>query len=102
MLVAAAVLVLNLVDAMFTLIYTRVGVATEANPLMAQALAASPLAFMAAKLALVSLGVALLWRLRARRAAVAGLIAAGTAYTGLLLYHLSAVHHLAPRLIVAG
>lgn len=101
-LVAGMVLVLNLVDAIFTLVYTRLGVAHEANPLMQQALMASPLAFMAVKLALVSLGVLLLWRARARRVAVAGLVAAGTTYTGLVLYHLSAVHLLAPRLLVAG
>jgi len=100
--VAGAVVVLNLLDAIFTLLYTSVGIATEANPLMDRALATSPIAFMLAKLALVSLGVWLLWRLRARRSAVAGLIVVGSAYAGLVLYHLSAVHHLAPRLAIAG
>jgi hypothetical protein len=91
MVVAGAVVVLNLLDAIFTILYTHVGMATESNPLMLQVLRASPVVFMLAKLGLVSLGVLLLWRLRHRRIAVAGLIAASTAYVMLLAYHLSAV-----------
>lgn len=95
MLVAAGcVVVLNLLDAMFTLVYTRSGVATESNPLMDQVLSASPVLFMIAKLALVSLGVLVLWRLRERRTARFGLVATAGAYTALLGYHLSGVEHL--------
>lgn len=91
MAVAGAVVVLNLFDAMFTLFYTHVGMATESNPLMLQVLSASPIVFMLAKLGLVSLGVMLLWRLRHHRTAVAGLVAASGAYVMLVIYHLSAV-----------
>ncbi len=94
LLAAGFVVVLNLLDAMFTLVYTRSGVATESNPLMDQVLAASPVLFMMAKLSLVSLGVLVLWRLRERRAARFGLLATSVAYTTLLAYHLSGVHHL--------
>jgi len=91
---AATILILNLVDAVFTLLYTGAGVAAEGNPLMGRMLAASPTAFMAVKLALVSLGVLMLWRLRARRAAVVGLVATAMAYSTLLVYHLSEAHRL--------
>lgn len=93
MVVAGAVVVLNLLDAIFTILYTHVGLATESNPLMHTVLNAHPVVFMLAKLGLVSLGVLLLWRLRHRRSAVAGLFAVSTAYAMLLFYHLSAVPH---------
>ena len=95
MLVAAGfVVVLNLLDAMFTVAYTHAGVATEANPLMERFLAASPVLFMIAKLALVSMGVLVLWRLRHHRSARFGLVATGAVYVLLLGYHLSAAKHL--------
>ncbi|MBS1123023.1 MAG: hypothetical protein H6Q90_5251 [Deltaproteobacteria bacterium] len=90
----AAVVILNLVDALFTIVYTSSGVAVESNPLMSGLLGSSPLLFMIAKLGLVSLGVLLLWRLRDRRAAAYGLLATGTAYVTLIAYHLSAVDRL--------
>jgi hypothetical protein len=92
---AAAIVILNLVDAVFTLLYTGSGMAAEGNPLMDQVLRTSPTAFMAVKLALVSLGVLMLWRLRQRRAAVVGLVATAAAYSTLCLYHLSEAHRLA-------
>jgi hypothetical protein len=88
------ILVLNLFDAIFTIVYTRVGVAVESNPLMSKILISSPVLFMVAKLALVSLGVMLLWRLRHRRAAAIGLFATTTAYVTLIAYHLNAIEHL--------
>ena len=90
---AAAIVILNLADAMFTLLFTASGAAEEANPLMADALS-SPMRFMIVKLSLVSLGVLLLWRLRARRAAALGLVGSALAYSSLLLYHLSEAHQL--------
>jgi hypothetical protein len=92
---AAAIVILNLVDAVFTLLYTGSGLAAEGNPLMDLVLRTSPTAFMAVKLALVSLGVLMLWRLRQRRAAVVGLVATAAAYSTLCLYHLSEAHRLA-------
>jgi hypothetical protein len=91
----AIVVVMNMLDAIFTILYTRTGAATEANPLMGQMLSASPVLFMIAKLGLVSLGVLLLWRLRHRRTARFGLLATSSAYTMLIFYHLSAVDRLA-------
>lgn len=87
----AGVLVLNLLDLVATLVYVLLGFATEANPVMATVLALGPVVFGAAKLSLVSLGVALLWRLRrfsgARRAAVLCLVA----YIGVAAVHVLGV-----------
>jgi Domain of unknown function (DUF5658) len=91
---AAAVIVLNLLDAMFTLLWVRAGVATEANPFMDRAMAHGAVGFMTIKLALVSLCVGLLWRLRHRRAAAGALIASAVAYSSILVLHLSAVPQL--------
>jgi Domain of unknown function (DUF5658) len=95
--IACAVVICNVVDAVFTIVYTDLGLAREANPLLEPALADSPLRFMLIKLGLVSMGVALLWRLRHRRTAAAGLIASGAAYSWLILYHLSGVSQLLAR-----
>lgn len=74
----AALLVLNLADALFTLGWIEAGWATEANPLMAAALAWGPAAFVGTKLLLVSLAVQLLARqpgLRIIQPAAMGLLA---------------------------
>ncbi len=91
---AGFVVVLNLLDAMFTLAYTRAGIAVEGNPLMDRALSISPLVFMAAKLAVVSLGVLLLWRQRERLFARIGLYGTMATYVLLIGYHLSAARAL--------
>ena len=92
---SSAIVVLNLLDAIFTLFYIHAGVATEGNPMMSGPLAASPVLFMAAKLTLVSLCVFLLWRLGQRRSAMIALTGATVMYTLLIGYHLAAV----PKLV---
>jgi hypothetical protein len=87
-------LVFNLLDGAFTLVWTTAGLATEANPLLDDVLAHSPVVFMAIKLALVSLGAVLLVRLQRKRIAVAGAVAAAGTYGVLFLYHLSKVSEL--------
>jgi len=91
---AVAILVFNLLDATFTLVWTLSGLAVEANPLMDQVLAHSPVRFMVVKMALVSLGLLLLWRLRWRRAARFAIVGSALAYTVLLTYHLNEVPQL--------
>ena len=86
--VVKAVLVLNLIDAVLTLVWIQTGLATEANPVMAELVHNSPVAFILAKIALVSLGSGLLWRLRTRPLAVVGIFAVFLAYYFLILYHL--------------
>jgi Domain of unknown function (DUF5658) len=87
---AFALVVLNLLDAVFTLVWIKSGVASEGNPFMDRAMAHGPVGFMVIKLALVSLSVLLLWRLRHRRAAATALVATAIAYASILCLHLSA------------
>jgi hypothetical protein len=91
---AYAVVVFNVLDAIFTLVYVQAGAAEEGNPLMAVLLAWHPVSFVALKLALVSLGVWLLWRVRHHRAAVAAIVGIAVVYAGVLALHLSAAHRL--------
>lgn len=86
-----AILVLNAVDAVLTLLWIQLGWATEANPLLEQLAHHEPVAFVATKLALVSLGALVLMRhtaLRLTRAAVGGGV---VAYTLVCAFHLSFV-----------
>lgn len=91
---AGLVVVLNMLDAVWTLTFIRIGAADEGNPLMDQALSWGPLRFMVAKLALVSLSVLLLWRLRDRWSAVVGLFGAAATYLWICGYHVSHTQHL--------
>ena len=86
---AGAILVLNLLDAIFTLVLVTAGLAVEANPLMETALARSPMAFMLAKLSLVSLGILFLYRMRHHRFAAVALIGSAVVYAAVVAYHLS-------------
>jgi hypothetical protein len=91
---AAAIVVINLLDAAFTLVWTLSGLATEANPLMDVELAYGPMRFMVTKLALVSLGLLLLWRLRSVPLARVAILGSAAAYVVLLTYHLNEVPQL--------
>src|SRR5262245_65380484 len=85
----AALLVLNLADALFTLSFLQLRVAEEANPIMRAAYAGSPMLFLILKLALVHGGAALLWIHRASAAARAALTAGITLYGAIVIYHCS-------------
>jgi hypothetical protein len=91
---AGLVVVLNLLDALWTITFLEAGVADEANPLMVSALTHGPVGFMAFKLALVSLSVLLLWRLRRHRSAALALWSGAMAYAVVVAYHVSNAHHL--------
>lgn len=87
--IVRAVLVLNLLDAIFTLFWVRAGLATEANTLMEELVNEHEVGFIAVKLGLVGLGSLLLWRRRRRPIAVIGIFTAFLAYYLVLLYHLN-------------
>jgi hypothetical protein len=87
---ASAIVILNLLDGLFTVLFTNLGVATESNPIMKGALAVSPALFMATKLSLVSLGVLLLWRFGHRRSAMVALAGSAAMYAVVIGYHLTA------------
>lgn len=85
--VLALVLIFNLLDATLTLAAVHVGIAVEANPFMAAILSLGSVPFVMTKLGLVSLGVALLWRLRRRPMATIGGLAALSAYAFVMGCH---------------
>jgi len=97
--ILAGVLLMNLIDAVLTLWWVRSGFATEANPLLREIVSEHALLFVTGKLALVSLGTALLWRMREHGLAVVGIFAAFLAYYFILLFHLSFASHLLSQLI---
>ena len=87
----AAVLVMNLLDGILTIVWISTGTASEANPLLEQLAHQQPVLFMGVKTALVALGSLLLWRQRKRRAAVVAIFVCFLVYYFLLLYHLQAM-----------
>lgn len=91
-LIVKAVLVLNMLDAVLTVIWIQTGLATEANPVLADLVTQHPVWFVIVKVSLVSMGSLLLWWNRERPAAVVGTFLAFLVYYYLLLYHLRAFH----------
>ena len=87
--IVKALIVLNGLDAVFTLFWVRAGLAREANALLKMLVNEHAVLFVVAKLGLFSLSSLLLWRLRQRPAAVVALFVAFVAYYVLLLHHLS-------------
>lgn len=96
--IVKTVLVLNLLDAIFTLVWVRLGLAREANALIRDLVDHHAVAFVLAKLGLVSLGSWLLWTRRDHPGAVIGIFAAFLAYYAVLLIHLSYSSHLLRQL----
>lgn len=80
-------LVLNIADALFTVYWVESGRGTEANPLLQPLTEGHPLLFIVIKLALVSLGLWLLWRLRQCYLAVTSIMLSFVAYYWVVLYH---------------
>jgi hypothetical protein len=97
--VVKTVLVLNLIDAVLTLLWVRLGLAREANALVRDLVEQHALAFVLVKLALVGLGSWLLWRRREHPLAVIGIFAAFLAYYAVLLLHLRYLARIVPQLV---
>src|SRR4051794_14564613 len=87
-LAAVVLIILNLLDALFTLTFLQLNVAQEVNPLMRWAYETSPLSFVLAKVAMVQLAVLLLGMNRHLRAAQMVEAAGAMLYTGVLFHHL--------------
>jgi len=85
--VLALTLVLNLVDLVATLFFVEGGYAVEANPLMARLLELGAAPFALGKLLLVTAGVLVLWRYRARLLSQVGSVAVCAVYASLGVYH---------------
>ena len=85
--IVKTVLVLNLLDALFTLVWVRFGYAREANLMIDRLVENHALAFVAVKLGLVGMGSWLLWQRRNHATAVIAIFIAFVAYYLVLLYH---------------
>ncbi len=85
--IVQVLLVLNLLDVVFTLLWVSAGLAREANPVIGDLVRDRPLVFAAAKLAVVGLGSWLLWNRRRQPLAVVAIFVAFLAYYGVLLWH---------------
>ena len=86
--IIAALFVMNVLDAIFTLLWVRLGLAEEANQLLRVLVERHAIGFVVVKISLVSLGSMVLWRRRESASAVIALFAAFLVYYGVLLYHL--------------
>lgn len=84
-----ALLLLNLLDGLFTLLFLQLGVAQELNPVMDLAYQAGPGVFIAVKLGVVDLGMILLCLHREYRFARWALSGGALLYAGVVVYHLS-------------
>ena len=85
--IVKTVLVLNLLDAIFTLVWVRWGFAREANLMIDKLVEGHALAFISVKLGLVGMGSWLLWQRRNHATAVVAIFIAFLAYYLVLLYH---------------
>ncbi len=81
-------IVLNLLDAIFTLWWVRAGFAEEANPFLRDLVHFHPTLFFATKLALVGLATAIFWINRHRPLAVCGIFLGFLVYYAILLIHI--------------
>ncbi len=91
---SVALLVLNLLDGLFTLTFLQLDVAEELNPLMRVAYEGSPLLFMLAKLVIVNAGLTLLCVHRGLRASRLAIRAGALIYAVINVYHLAFLAHL--------
>ena len=86
--IAKWLLVLNLLDGVFTLIWVQYFGADELNIMMSDLVQSNALLFMLVKLTLVSLGTLFLWRNRSNPLAVISIFLAFFSYYLVLLFHL--------------
>jgi formate hydrogenlyase subunit 3/multisubunit Na+/H+ antiporter MnhD subunit len=86
--IVKAVLILNLIDAVLTMVWVRFGFAEEANDLLDELVGEHAVLFVIVKLALVGMGSWLLWNRRQSPMSVVAIFGAFMTYYLLLLYHL--------------
>lgn len=90
--IVVALILLNLADAVLTIVWFLTGAATEANPIMDRLLQIGPVTFVVGKLTLASVGSLILWKSRRHALAVIGIVLLFLVYYFLLLYHLKAMN----------
>lgn len=98
----SVVVILNLLDALFTLLWVEAGLAVETNPLMEVVIGQSPVLFAIAKIVLVNASVLLLWRIEKQRSVVWVAAFCAAIYYCILLFHLQFVGGMFGYLLAAG
>lgn len=83
------ILALNIVDVWATILWVRMGVAQEANPLLAPLLEHSEWSFVTVKMGIVCAGLGFLWQHRDIALVRVGLAICTAVYGSLAVYHLS-------------
>lgn len=86
--IVMAIIVLNGIDVVLTILWVSAGLANEANELLSGLLERQPVLFVCAKLSLAFGGSWVLWKQRNHALAVVGLFLVFLVYYWLLLYHL--------------
>jgi hypothetical protein len=89
--VIGSVFVMNVLDGLLTLVWKFSLIAEEANPLMAGLIAFNPVLFIITKMALVYLGLTLLWRYRHTQLALLGGGLGFVCYASIIVVHLSLI-----------
>lgn len=89
--IVGALIVMNVIDGLFTLFWVHSDIAQEANPLMALLISIHPVLFITLKMALVHLGCILLIRYYYKMLSLVSLAIAFSVYWMLLMYHGAAV-----------
>jgi hypothetical protein len=97
---AVALILGNLLDAVFTFTSLQLHLVNETNPLMRWLYEGSPLTFLVAKLGCVQVGFQLLWAHRHVPMAQAAMAAGAVMYTFVVVYHL-ALWALIPSLLAS-
>ena len=92
--IVVSIIVLNILDAIFTLFWVNAGLAKEANVLMRYLVHNHPVLFVIVKSGLVLAGTYILWRNRFNRYAVLGMFIIFIIYYALLLHHISFSSHI--------
>lgn len=92
--VLGTVVILNVLDGIFTLFWVLSGKAVETNPIMDLLLGIHPVLFISLKLALVNLGCILLLRFYTKSFALMSSLVAFGVYGAILVYHSAMVLYL--------
>lgn len=77
----------NLIDAFLSVMWINSGIAVEANPLMAAAMAHGMSFFVLIKISLVSLAIAILWNTRSNKFSAWSSLLSATAMGAVVIYH---------------
>lgn len=86
-LILTYIFTLNILDAILTIAWIKLGIASEANPLMAKVLSFGFLPFFFIKVLLVAFALGILWKLRDHALSNLTSLIAAVFMTAVIVYH---------------